>query len=430
MPRGVRGICRPEGQHPQQDHFETTARIRRQRQIATTDQAHLVIELHIFGRQGLRQCQHAIAVAVPVVDAFRQRLSDGHAVQHVENFREHAVPVRALFGQVTHGFEQRLGVAFDQRMQDVIDLTVIQRAEHRPHVGGENLAFTEGDGLIGQAHGVTHRTVSGATEQPQCIVFERHVFGGQDVGQMLDHTLRRHVLQRELQAARQNRCRKFLRVSGRQDELDVRRRLFEGFQQRIEGMAGKHVHFVDQVDLEAPTAWRVLHVVEQLAGVFDLGAARGVDLDQVDEAAFVDLTAHRALAARAGSDTCLTVQAFGNDPRNRGLTHPARTGKQVRVVQPLAVQGIDQSLEHMGLADHFAERARTPFTCKNLITHRKPSQRRKLKRLMLAEQGQNCIRCPRLIWLSCMSRGFYRLGIGNYRSVYAVGPWGHCWESA
>ncbi|MNT86967.1 hypothetical protein D3C72_2273270 [compost metagenome] len=58
------------------------------------------------------------------------------------------------------------------------------------------------------------------------------------------------------------------------------------------------MHFVDQVDLEAPAAGGVLHVVEQLAGVLDLGTAGGVDLDQVDEAPFIDLAAHRTLATR------------------------------------------------------------------------------------------------------------------------------------
>jgi hypothetical protein len=63
------------------------------------------------------------------------------------------------------------------------------------------------------------------------------------------------------------------------------------------------------------------------------------------------------------------IQAFGDDPRDGGLADPARAGEQVGVMQALVVQGVDQSLEHMGLADHFAERARTPFSCKNLITH-------------------------------------------------------------
>src|SRR3546814_8566330 len=45
------------------------------------------------------------------------------------------------------------------------------------------------------------------------------LFRSQHVGQMLNDPLRRHVLQGELQAAGQNRCRKLLRVGGCQDEL-------------------------------------------------------------------------------------------------------------------------------------------------------------------------------------------------------------------
>jgi len=69
------------------------------------------------------------------------------------------------------------------------------------------------------------------------------------------------------------------------------------------------------------------------------------------------------------------------------------------MVQALTVQGVDQSLEHMRLADHFAERARTPFTCKNLITHGKPSYEESKSGLILAEQPANCIRHP-LVWSS------------------------------
>jgi hypothetical protein len=163
-------------------------------------------------------------------------LGDGHTVQHVEHFGEHAVPVRALLGQVAHGFQQRLGIAFEQRLQHAIDLAVVERAEHGPHIGGQHLAFTEGDGLVGQAHGVAHRAVGGAAQQPQGVVFERHVLGAQHVGQVLDHALRAHVLQGELQAARQDGCRQFLRVGGGEDELDVGRRLFQRLQQGVEGV--------------------------------------------------------------------------------------------------------------------------------------------------------------------------------------------------
>ncbi|MCY1556771.1 hypothetical protein D9M68_935530 [compost metagenome] len=62
-------------------------------------------------------------------------------------------------------------------------------------------------------------------------------------------------------------------------------------------------------------------------------------------------------------------------------------------MQALAIESVDQRLEHMGLADHFAERAWTPLTCKNLITHRKPSREESKSGLILAEHGANCIRC-------------------------------------
>ncbi len=298
MTRRVAGICRAERQHSQQDHLKATTRVWRQRQVAPANQAHLVIKLHIFGRQRLSQGQHAVAVAMTVVDTVRQRLGNGHAMEDVEDLRQHAIPVRALLGQMAHGLKHGLGITFDQGVQQVEHLTVIQRAKHRPHITCQYLAFAEGNRLVGEAHGIAHRTVGSAAQQPQRVVFERHVLDTEHMAQMLDHTLRCHVFQRKLQATRQDRGRQFLRIGGREDELDVGRRFFKGLEQRIERMAGEHVHFVDQVDLEAPATRCVLHVVEQLTGVLDLGAAGGVDLDQVDKAALVDFTAHRALTAR------------------------------------------------------------------------------------------------------------------------------------
>ncbi len=326
-----------------------------------------------------------------VVDGIGQRLGYRHTVQHIEHFGQHAIPVRALFCQVTHRFQQSAGVALQQRLQHAVHLTMVKGTEHGAHIGGQYLAFTKRNGLVGQAHGIAHRTVGSAPQQPQGIVFVRHVFGAQHVAQVLHHALRRHVFQRELQAPRQDGRRQLLRVGGGQDELDVGRRLFQRLQQGVEGVAGQHVHFVDQVDLEAPATGRVLHVVEQLAGILDLGAAGGVDLDQVDETPFIDLAAHRTLAAWRGGNARLAVHALGDDTRDGCLAHPTGTGKQVGMVQALVVQCVDQRLEHVGLPNHFAEGARTPFTCKNLITHRKPSQLECQRPLIVAEQGQKSI---------------------------------------
>ena len=50
---------------------------------------------------------------------------------------------------------------------------------------------------------------------------------------------------------------------------------------------------VDQVNLVAPACWRVLHVIEQIAGVVDLRLGCGVNLNKVNEAPLIDLDAGR-----------------------------------------------------------------------------------------------------------------------------------------
>ena len=150
----------------------------------------------------------------------------------------------------------------------------------------------------------------------------------------------------------------------------MRRRLFEGFQQRVKTMRRQHVHFVDEIDFESSLGRRVLHIVEQFAGVVDFGARRGVDFDEVDEIALVDAAAGHALAARFGTHALLAVQRLGENPRQRGLAHAARAGEQERVVHALAVEAVDQRRDHMFLADDLLENFWPPLAGQRLVTHR------------------------------------------------------------
>ena len=331
------------------------ARIRCQRQIAPPDQTQLIVVLDIFRRQRLRQTQHPLAITLAIVHGIGQHLGDGHAVQHIEQLGQHAAPVGALLGQMANRVQHRATVTVQQGLEYIVDLAMIEGPEHGAHIGGQYLALAKGDRLVGQAHGVTHGAIGRTTQQPERIVLEGNAFRGEHLLQVGDDPLRRHVLQRELQAAREDGDRQLLRIGGGEQELDVGRWLFQRLEQGIEAVGGEHVHLVDEVHLVATAGRRVLHVLQQLAGVFHLGAAGGVHFDEIDEAAFVDLAAHRAAATGRGADAGLAIQALGQDPRDGGLAHPAGTGEQIGVVQPLVVQRIDQRLEHMGLADHFAE---------------------------------------------------------------------------
>ena len=123
-------------------------------------------------------------------------------------------------------------------------------------------------------------------------------------------------LQVELQAAGQNGDRQLLRIGRRQQEFHVRGRLFQRFQQGVKAVARQHVHFIDQVDLEATARRGVLHVIQQIAGIFDFRARGGVDLDQIDKTPLLDLPAVITHAARRGGDPGFAVETFRQQTGN------------------------------------------------------------------------------------------------------------------
>ena len=141
----------------------------------------------------------------------------------------------------------------------------------------------------------------------------------------------------------------------------MRRRLLERLQQRIEGVIRQHVHFVDEVHLVAAASRRILHVVEQFAGVVDLGARCGIHLDEIDEAALVDFPAGRADAAGIRADAGFAVERFRQDARDRRLADAARAGEQERMMDLAAVERVAQRAQHVLLSDHLGEALGAPF---------------------------------------------------------------------
>ncbi|MGF6444492.1 hypothetical protein QF002_005303 [Paraburkholderia youngii] len=179
----------------------------------------------------------------------------------------------------------------------------------------------------------------------------------------------RHLLQIELQAARQHGDRNLLRVGGREDELDVRRRLFERLQHRVERVVRQHVHFVDHVDLEARIDGRIHRALEQRGHFIDAAIARRVHLDVIDEAPFIDLATRTAHAARRRRHAGLAIECLREDARQRGLADAARTCKQIGMVQTAAVERMGERAHHVLLSDERSEILRPPFACENLIGH-------------------------------------------------------------
>jgi len=185
----------------------------------------------------------------------------------------------------------------------------------------------------------------------------------------------RHLLQIELQAARQHGDRYLLRVRGREDELHVRRRLFQRLEHRVERMPGELMHFVDHVDLVAAAGRRIGRLVQQRSHVVDAAVARGVHLDVIDEAPRIDLLTGRADPAGRRGNTGFAVQRLGQDARDRGLADPPRTGKEPGVVQAAGGERMRQRAHHMLLPDEGVEAFRAPFARQHQVTHAGDSSR-------------------------------------------------------
>ncbi len=144
-----------------------------------------------------------------------------------------------------------------------------------------------------------------------------------------------------------------VRLSGGEDEFDVRRWLLDQLQQCIEACGGHHVRFVDDVDLEAAADRREERPLPQVASVVDAAMARSVDLNHVDTSRTVacQVLAGLALTARHGPRSLLAVQSSGEDTSRCGLATSSRAREQVCVIDPVVREGPLQWLSDVVLAD-------------------------------------------------------------------------------
>ena len=156
---------------------------------------------------------------------------------------------------------------------------------------------------------------------------------------------------------RTNRADDLLGLGRGEDELDVRRWLFDDLEQSIEALRGDHMCLVEDEHLVPVTRGRVDGTLTQVASVIDAVVAGRVDLDDVERtgSAVGQIPTARAFPARHRSRPLLTVEAPGQDAGARGLAAAARAGEEVGVVHPTAFDGGLQRIGHMLLTDDLVE---------------------------------------------------------------------------
>jgi hypothetical protein len=153
---------------------------------------------------------------------------------------------------------------------------------------------------------------------------------------------------------------------------DVRRRLLDRFQQRVERGARELVHLVDDEHLVAVARRRDRQAGnDDLADVVDAGVAGGVDLEHVDVAPLGNLDAGVARAARLGGRPLLAVERPRQNAGSGRLAAAARPGEDERLGNAPARQGVAQRARHRLLSDDVVEPLRPPLPGEDLVGHRR-----------------------------------------------------------
>ena len=190
---------------------------------------------------------------------------------------------------------------------------------------------------------------------------------------MLDQQRRIDAAQIEALAARQHRDRHFADLGGGEHELGVRRRLFQGLQQRVEGRAGQHVHFVEDIDLVARRHRRVADRLVDRAHVVDAVVRGRVHLDHVEMPALHDRLAmhaeHRHGNRRSRDRTVgqFVIERARQDARGRGLADAAHAGEHPGLRDAAALERVRDRAHHGVLADQVGEGRRPVFARKHAI---------------------------------------------------------------
>ncbi|MNS58949.1 hypothetical protein D3C72_918900 [compost metagenome] len=358
-----------ERQHAQAGHDEARVLVRRQRQFAAAMHGHGIEQLDGVGMQAQRQPRDVGGQRVFGRRDARDALFDRNARQQHRQVGQRPRVRQPAYGQLIRHGQHALGVTRRQGIKQAHQMALVDGAEHAAHGVLGHVAGAIGNGLIGQGQCVAHRTLGGLADQAQGRHFKGDFFVAQHRLQVPDDGVGRHLLQIELQAARQHRHRDLLRIGGGQDEFDVGGRLFQRLQHGVEGVAGQHVHFVDHVDLEAPRARRVHRLFEQLRHFLDAAVRGRIQLQVVNKAPGVDFRTSAADAARLGRDAGFTVERLGQNAGQRGLAHAPRAGKQPGMVQALGVERMSQRADHVILSHEGIERSRPPLAGQYQISH-------------------------------------------------------------
>ena len=200
-----------------------------------------------------------------------------------------------LAGKLAQGTRR---IALHDQVEQVQHAATIGKAKHGAHLRHRGFPRPVADGLIEQRSCIARRTFSSTGDQRQRVFGNFSAFGLGDLAQQGEHVFGLDAAQIEPLAAGKHRHRHFADFGCGEDKFHMRGRLFQRFQQRIEGRGRQHMHLVDDEHLVAGRGGAIGHALDnRIADILNAGVGGGVHLDHIDMAAFGNGKAGLALPA-------------------------------------------------------------------------------------------------------------------------------------
>ena len=314
--------------------------------------------------------QHIFGLGVEVEPLDRAgRLIDHEAPEMQLELGDDLPQVLAVAQQLGDEVQHVLRLARGQCLRHAVDPAVADEAEHFLHLRLRHAAIRKRDALVEDRERVAQAAVRLQRDEFERLVIGLRLHLVADVAQPPLDFADRDAAEIKALAARLNRRRHFVRLRRREDEHDMRGRLFERLQERVERLGRQHVHLVDDVDLVAALGGRELHRLAQAADLVDAAVRCRVDFEDVHGRAIHDALAALAFSARVWRRALLAVQRHRENLRRARLARAAWPGEKVGVADTPRRDGLRKRARDMVLPDEVAERMRPPFAIECDVRH-------------------------------------------------------------
>ena len=215
-----------------------------------------------------------------------------------------------------------------------------------------DILAAESHGLVEQALRIADAPVRGLRDQAEPVRGDGQVFSFTDIHEVVDDVFLGNLFKLKMLAARDDRGGHLVEFGRGKNENRARRRLFQGLEEGVEGVHGKHVDFVNDDDFIAAVDRLVFPCVPDGADLFHAPVGRSVDLPDVDRAVLINASAKFALVAGRRGGAVLAVERFGQNPGRRRFAHAAHARKNIGLGDAVILDGVLKGLDDGLLADH------------------------------------------------------------------------------